>query len=80
MTTGMVVIAVILLVLHWRGPNAVWGGATLGLIVGVIVALVTGHWYLIPRIFAVGTFAGTLFEWIGRLVRRKRGGEKRINE
>lgn len=74
MTTTLVVIAVVLLVLHWGKPNAVWGGATLGLIVGVIVALVTRHWYLVPRIFAIGTFAGTIFEWIGRLYRRGRRG------
>jgi len=74
MTTILVGIAIILLALHWRGPNAVWGGATLGLIVGVIVALVTGHWYLVPRIIAIGIFAGTIFEWIGRLTSRGRRG------
>lgn len=75
MNATMAGIALVLLALHWRGPNAVWGGAIIGLIVGVIVALVTGHWYLAPRIFAIGTFAGTLFEWIGRLTsRRRRGG------
>jgi hypothetical protein len=67
MTTVMTVIAVILLVLHWKGPNAVWGGATLGVIVGLIVALVTGNWGWLARIFAVSTYAGTLFEWLGRL-------------
>ena len=70
----MPVVAIILLALHWRGPNAVWGGAILGLIVGVIVALVTGHRYFVPRIFAIGTFAGTLFEWIGRLTSHGRRG------
>lgn len=66
----MVVIAGIFLVFHWKGPNAVWGGATLGLIVGLIVALVTGDWGLLALVFAVGTFAGTLFEWVGRLTKR----------
>lgn len=70
MTTVMAVIAGILLVLHWKGPNAVWGGATLGLIVGLIIALVTGDWGLLALVFAVGTFAGTLFEWVGRLAKR----------
>lgn len=70
MTIVMVVIAGILLVSHWKGPNAVWGGATLGLIVGLIVALVTGDWGLLALVFAVGTFAGTIFEWVGRLAKR----------
>ena len=73
MTIVMIVVAIILLVLHWKGPNAVWGGATLGVIVGLIIALVAGDWSLLALSFAVGTFAGTLFEWVGRLAERLRG-------
>jgi hypothetical protein len=64
------ILAIVLLALHWKGPNAVWGGATLGVIVGLIVALVVGDWSLLALIFAIGTFAGTIFEWIGRLTER----------
>jgi len=64
------VIAVILLVLHWKGPNAVWGGATLGFIVGLIVAIVTGDWSRLALSFAIGTFAGTFFQWVVRLAKR----------
>ena len=70
MTTILAILAIVLLVLHWKGPNAVWGGATLGVIVGLIVALVVGDWSLLALIFAIGTFAGTVFEWIGRLAKR----------
>lgn len=83
MTIVITVIAVILLVLHWKGPNAVWGGATLGVIVGLIVALVVGDWGLLAQIFAIGTFAGTIFEWIGRLAKRlarKKSEDKPIIE
>jgi Na+/H+ antiporter NhaC len=66
------VIAVVLLLFHWKGPNAVWGGATLGIIVGLITALVIGDWGLLALIFAICTFIGTFFEWISRL--RKRQG------
>jgi len=69
-TTIIAIVAAVLLVLHWKGPNAVWGGATLGVIVGVIVALVVRDWSLLALIFAIGTFAGTVFEWVGRLSRR----------
>ncbi len=64
------ILAIALLALHWKGPNAVWGGATLGVIVGLIVALVVGDWSLLALIFAIGTIAGTIFEWIGRLAKR----------
>jgi len=66
-STIMAIVAGVLLVLHWKGPNAVWGGATLGAIVGLILALVKSDWSLLALVFAIGTFAGTLFEWIGRL-------------
>ena len=71
MTTILAIVAAVLLILHFKGPNAVWGGATLGVIVGLIVALIVGDWSLLALIFAIGTFAGTVFEWIGRASRRK---------
>ena len=74
-TTIMAIVAAVLLVLHWKGPNAVWGGATLGLIVGVIMALVTKDWGWLATIFAIATYAGTFFEWLGRLSRRLKGGK-----
>ncbi|MFC2022261.1 hypothetical protein ACFLTR_03545 [Chloroflexota bacterium] len=70
MITVLTIIALVVLVLHWKGPNAVWGGATLGSLVGLIIGLVTGNWSMLALSFAVGTFAGTLFEWIGRLSKR----------
>jgi len=69
-TTILAIIAGVLLILHWKGPNAVWGGATLGAIVGLIIALVKGDWGLLTLSFAVGTFAGTVSEWIGRIANR----------
>jgi hypothetical protein len=66
-TTIITAVAIAFLVLHWRGPNAVWGGATLGTIVGIIVALVTKDWGRLLSFFALGTFIGTFFEWIGRI-------------
>lgn len=65
--------AIVLLALHWRGPNAVWGGATLGIITGLIVALVTKDWSRLVLIFTIGTFAGTLFELIGRVASKTSG-------
>lgn len=67
----LTIVALVLLVLHWRGPNAVWGGATLGIMVGLIVALLAKDWSRLALIFSVGIFVGTLFEWIGRIASRR---------
>ena len=72
LTTILAIIAGVLLILHWKGPNAVWGGATLGAIVGLIIALVRGDWSLMTLSFAVGTFAGTASEWIYRIANKLR--------
>ena len=66
----MTIIAVSLLVLHWRGPNAVWGTVTLGVIVGLIISLVTKDWSKLALCFTVGTFIGTFFEWMGRIANK----------
>lgn len=71
-STILAIIAGVLLILHWKGQNAVWGGAALGAIVGLIIALIKGDWGLMTLSFAVGTFAGTVFEWIGRMTERSR--------
>ena len=66
----LAIVAGVLLVFYWHGPNAVWGGATLGIIVGFIVSLGTGDGNLFPLIFAIGTFVGVIFEWVGWYSRR----------
>ncbi|MFC1632298.1 hypothetical protein ACFL2I_07065 [Candidatus Omnitrophota bacterium] len=63
-------VAIALLALHWRGRNAVWGGATLGIIVGFIFGFVTKDWGLLLLFFTAGTFIGTFFEWLGRIANK----------
>jgi len=58
----MTAIAIVLLVLHWRGQNAVWVGATLGILIGIIVAFITKDWARLLLFFAMGTFIGTFFD------------------
>ena len=46
-----------------RGPNAVWGGATLGLLAGGVWALVAGmEWINVLRGVTLGTILGFVFE------------------
>ena len=73
-STILAIIAFILLVIHWKGPNAVWGGATLGAIIGLIISLVTGEWNRLAIAFSIGTFAGTIIEWVWRVSKRKQRG------
>lgn len=69
----MAIVAGILLIVFWRGRNAVWGGATIGAIVGLILAIVKGDWSLLALSFAIGTFVGLGAEGLGRLSDRLRG-------
>jgi hypothetical protein len=63
----MAIVAGVLLLVFWRGRSAVWGGATIGAIVGLILALVKGDWSLLALSFAVGTFVGLGAEGLGQL-------------
>jgi hypothetical protein len=68
----MAIVAGVLLLVFWRGRSAVWGGATIGAIVGLILALVKGDWSLLALSFAVGTFVGLGAEGLGRLSHKLR--------
>jgi len=81
LSTILAIIAGVLLILHWKGPNAVWAGAALGAIVGLVLGIIRGDWVLVVGYteanyglltlgFAAGTFAGTVVEWVVRIVRR----------
>jgi len=83
LTTILAIVAGVLLIVHWKGPNAVWAGAALGAIVGLVLGLIRGDWVLVVGYteanyglllisFAVGTFAGTVVEWAIRIARRLR--------
>jgi hypothetical protein len=68
-----IISAGVLLVYFFKGPNAVWGGATAGVIIGLIVGFITGNvlngmlWG-----FAVGTLAGFAAELLGKVSDRMR--------
>jgi len=70
----MMVAAAVLLVAHWRGRNAVWGGATLGAVAGVLWWLIGGTpWLLILKVGAIGALCGFLAELVGIASRVLRG-------
>ena len=78
MTVSVVltIVAGFVLVGHWspKEHKVVWWGAGIGATLGVALMFVIEEPYLFPLNYAVGTFTGAVFEWIGRIVRRLRDG------
>ena len=71
----LTIIATILLVVYWRGPNAVWGGAIAGLLVGIILKFlnVGNGWQIVEVSFSIGVALGLAADLLGRFSDRMRG-------
>jgi len=53
------IVSAFLLVIYFRSRNAVWGGFTIGLIVGLLIALFSGFdWYIVGKSAVSGTVVG----------------------
>lgn len=64
----------IALLASWnRGPNAVWGTATIGVLVGVGLAIFQPgfDWWVIVKSVAVASLIGVAFEALPRLAGRR---------
>jgi len=65
------IIAVVLLIIYWPKRSAVWGGLTIGIIIGFIVAIFylskeTGfNWFIVGKSAILGTLAGFIAELLG---------------
>ena len=63
----------ILLAIYWNGRNSVWGGLTLGVIVGFIITLFIGFdWYVVLKGAISGTIVGFLADLLGRISDKKK--------
>ena len=64
----LLVIASIALIVFFRGPNAVWGGATIGLFIGIIMVVFGKgyNWSIIYKPIVVGIIVGLVAEllWV----------------
>ncbi len=62
------IVAVIFLAIFWRSRNAVWGGFTLGVIVGAIISVISAingnhfHWSTIMKSAIVACLIGVAVE------------------
>jgi len=67
------IIALVLLIIFWRKRGAIWGGMTLGVVAGLIVAVVFVFkgdgfdWRVIGKGAILGTFAGLVADLIGKV-------------
>ena len=65
------IIALISLIVHWRKRGAVWGGLTIGIFIGLIIALfhlIKGpgfSWISIGKGAIVGPIVGVIAELLG---------------
>jgi len=65
------IISFIGLIVFWRKGNAVWGGLTIGVIIGLIIAIVyffKGNgfsWAIIAKGLVIGALAGIVAELLG---------------
>jgi small basic protein len=66
--TILTVVTLILLAIYWSSKNAVWGGLTVGIIIGILWKFVSGtDWYTIVKVAIVATLLGFGFELLGML-------------
>lgn len=54
-------------------PTAIGGGATIGLIAGIIIAIAYGDWWLVGKAIVVCILVGLLHEVLSRMIERVRG-------
>ena len=61
--------SIILLAVYFRrGRNALWGGFTIGVLIGSLIALFSGFkWDIIGKGAIVGTMIGFIAELLGKL-------------
>jgi len=78
--TIFAVISIILLIIYWGKKNAVWGGLSIGIVVGLIITIVyflkdnDFSWVVIGKSALLGTMIGFVAELLGMvsdLIRNK---------
>lgn len=69
----LTVFALIGFLTHSRGPNAVWGTATISIPIGIVIALIQPEWdwLIVGKTVVVGAVIGLILEAMGKLALRR---------
>lgn len=63
-----IIASISLIASFFRGKNAIWGGATIGLIIGTVVAIFQKfNWPILYKAIVVGVLAGVVADILGLL-------------
>ncbi len=59
---------IFLIVSFFRKQNAVWGGATLGLVIGIIITIINKfNWSIFYKAIVIGILVGVIADILGLL-------------
>lgn len=66
-------VAILALLVHSRGPNAVWGTATFGILVGVAVAVYRPgfDWSIVGKAAVIAALIGLAFERLPQIIGKR---------
>lgn len=69
----LLALAALALVAHWGTRNAVWGTATMGVLIGIVVAVVQPgfEWWTVGKALVIATLVGLAIEWLPRLAKKR---------
>lgn len=60
------IISCVLLIIYFRKRNAIWGGLTLGVVVGIVIAIFKSDWFFLLKSGIFGTILGFITELLGK--------------
>jgi len=75
-----IIVLVLLIIYFKKGSNSVWGGLTIGVIIGFIIAVISAaigkgfNWQIIVKISIVATLIGYAADLLGKIsdIKRRR--------
>ncbi|MBN2611740.1 MAG: hypothetical protein JXB00_09315 [Bacteroidales bacterium] len=66
----LAILAFISLFVYWKKRNAVWGGLTIGIIIGLLIALFKKggfDWYIVLKVGIIGVLFGVFSELLSKI-------------
>jgi len=66
----LTILAFVSLIIFWKNRNSVWGGFTIGIIIGLLIALFkkgSFDWYVVLKAGVIGILFGVLSELLSKI-------------